>query len=77
MDLMITLMSAQKLKAAIDRKGITRECLAERVGCSVRQIHNWTTENINIHISRLFALAAALEIPIDELVVSYSNPDQE
>jgi transcriptional regulator with XRE-family HTH domain len=60
---------AKRIKAARHRRKLTQTQLAAMVGCEQHTVHYWETSGAAPGNSYLKALAKALDIPIEDLVL--------
>ena len=67
---MIVTLNRNKLRARRTEKALTQEKLAEESGLSDRYIRSLESETAQPSASALYRLSQALEVPMDELMIT-------
>ena len=67
---MIVTLNRNKLRARRKEKELTQEKLAEESGLSDRYIRSLESETAQPSASALYRLSQALEVPMDELMIT-------
>lgn len=62
------ILLGQKIKDAREKKGLTQNELAQKIGFSRTSLINVEQGRQNVHVARLLQIAGKLDMPIGELV---------
>ena len=74
---MIVTLNRNKLRARRKEKDLTQEKLAEESGLSDRYIRSLESETAQPSVSALYRLSQALEVPMDELMITIIEENDE
>ena len=73
---MLVKMDSGELRRLRRAKGLTQEQLAEKAGLSDRYVRSLEKRAVRASIEVLYNLSAALEAPMESLVVVYPEPEE-
>lgn len=73
---MKTLMDSKKFSDYLFASKFRQELFAEQIGCSDRQVRKWMTHNTDVHISTLWLISQAFNVPIANLLGQFSDEEE-
>ena len=67
----------RKIREARVLRGLTQAALAEKIGASFHQLQKYESAQNRVSCSRLYAIAVALDVPVQSFFVGSGDPERE